>query len=129
MLLQNYSLDMGYVYNFTKYSYFQSLVIQTIPNQEPLIVLQTFLPTINALVIQSNIESLCALQKGLTARRVEIELQNNTKYTFDIPFNSSDTTRWGNLLNDLENLGIKNWNISGEKVRSSLVNRLLNKVP
>jgi len=127
-MLQNYYTDLGFIYYAVRFAAIQTLIIETVTNQSPVVVLQTFLPTINAQVF--TLVDTCALPRGIRPRKVEIELvSNNTKYAFDIPFNSSDTVNWSNLLNDLENLGIKNWNITGEKIPGYKVPLLLTKVP
>lgn len=125
---QNYTLDNGFVYYGVGFTAFQSLVIETVTNESPSVVLATYLPTINAQVL--NYPDTCALPPQLRPRRVEIELvSNNTKYVFDIPFNSNFDTLWNALLTDLSNIAIKSWTITGEKIPGYKIPLLLTKVP
>ena len=78
-MFQNYSLDIGFTYYFTKFNFEQSLVIETIVNQLPVDVLTTYLPTINSQLIAVNESINCELPKGIQRRRVEIELLDNKK--------------------------------------------------
>lgn len=125
---QNYILDNGFVYYGVGFTAFQSVVIETVTNESPNVVLATYLPTINAQVF--NIADTCALPPQLRPRRVEIILtSNNTGYVFNIPFNSDDNSNWDSLLNDLSNVAIKSWTITGEKIPGYKVPLLLTKVP
>lgn len=125
---QDYILDLGFVYYGVGFAAFQSLVIETVTNESPLVVLATYLPTINAQVL--NYPDTCALPPQIRPRRVEIELtSNNTKYTYDIPFNSNFNTLWDALLADLDNIAIKSWTITGERIPGYKVPLLLTKVP
>lgn len=129
MFLQNYQLDAGYIYNFTSFNYFQSLEINTIVNENPTVVLQTLLPTIRGQLTETNNPIFCPLRKRIITRRVEIELQNNTKYTFDIPFNADSNALYDALINDLANPLIKSWEIKGEQIKGDNISLILTKVP
>ena len=125
---QNYTLDIGYTYYGVIFTAFQSVVIETVINQSPSVVLATYLPTINVQVSTSL--NTCTLPKGIKARKVEIELvSNNTKYVFDIPFNSSSNLLYDSLITELDNIAIKSWVITGEKIPGYKVPLLLTKVP
>ena len=125
---QNYTLDIGYTYYAVGFTGFQSVVIETVTNESSSVVLATYLPTINAQVL--GLVDTCALPKGIKPRKVEIELiSNNTKYVFDIPFNSSSSILYASLITELDNIAIKSWVITGEKIPGYKVPLLLTKVP
>lgn len=125
---QNYTLDIGYTYYGVTFTAFQSVVIETVTNQSPSVVLATYLPTINGQV--SDYEDTCPLPPKIKTRRVEIELvSNNAKYIFDIPFNSSSSILYDSLITELDNIAIKSWVITGEKIPGYKVPLLLTKVP
>jgi len=124
---QNYQLDNSYVYYAVPFTAIQSLLNANVVNATPLVILTTLLPSINSQVL--NFVDTCGLPKGITPRTVEIELtSNNTKYKFDIPFNSSSPS-WLVMLNELDVLAIKSHVITGETIKSYKVKSLLTKVP
>lgn len=125
---QNYTLDIGYTYYAVGFTGFQSVVIETVTNESSSVVLATYLPTINAQVL--NYKDTCALPPQIKPRRVEIELvSNNAKYIFDIPFNSSSSILYNSFITELDNIAIKSWTITGEKIPGYKVPLLLTKVP
>jgi hypothetical protein len=125
-MLQNYVTDVGYTYWAVKYNTAQSMIIPTTTNQPVLTVLQTYLPILYSQAF-SDVNS-CELPQKIKTRNVEIELQNGTKYKFDIPFNSSDTN-WNVLLTQLNGAAIKSWVITGEKIPGYKLPLLLTLVP
>ena len=124
---QNYTTDIGYPYYNIPYGAVQTVIIDTIPNQDVDVVLSTYLPLLNGLTF--NFIDVCPLPKGLKPRSVTITLQDDTAYKFDIPFNSSDTINYTSLLTQLDDPNIKNWVINGEKIFSYKLPLLLTKVP
>lgn len=124
-MLQNYTTDIGYTYYSVGYSMVQTVVIPEITNQAVNVVLATYLPVVNGQIL--NLKNTCPLPKGIKPRTVEIELTDNTKYRFDIPFNSA-IALWTQLLTELENPAIASWTITGEKIPGYKLPLLLTKV-
>jgi hypothetical protein len=124
-MLQNYTTDIGYTYYAAGYSMVQSVVIPEITNQAVDVVLATYLPVVNGQIL--NLKNTCPLPRGIVPRKVEIELADNTKYCFDIPFNSASAL-WVQLLTELNNSAIKSCTITGEKIPGYKLPLLLTKV-
>lgn len=125
VLQQNYSLDIGYIYHAVSYTAIQTVIIETVVNLSPLDVLQNLLPILSGQVF--NYQNTCPLAKGIKPRTVEIELVDNTKYRFDISFNSASAL-WAQLLIELGNSAIASWEITGEKIPGYKLPLLLTKV-
>lgn len=122
---QDYTTDIGYPYYAVGYSMVQTVVIPEIANQSVDVVLATYLPVINGQIL--NLKNTCSLPKGIKPRTVEIKLTDNTKYRFDIPFNSANSL-WVQLLTELENPAIISWEIVGEKLPGYKLDLLLTKI-
>ena len=122
---QDYTTDIGYTYFAVGYSAVQSVVIPEITNQAVDVVLATYLPVINGQIF--NLKNTCPLPRGIKPRNVEIGLADNTKYRFDIPFNSVSAL-WAQLRTELENPAIASWIITGEKIPGYKLPLLLTKV-
>lgn len=120
-------MDCGYTYFAVSYIAEQSLINPNITNQSTTVVLQTYLPILDSQIF--SYASGCQLPPKVKSRYVEIELSDNTKYQFDVPFNSGNKVLWSTLLTQLANSAIKSWSIIGEKLPGYKMPLLLTLVP